>query len=163
VLAAGTQSISKFTVTSDAGGSISWRQIKFGVTTGGAAGVTAGTAALYDSANESTVLAGVSCAGPAAGVITCSATSTQDQQVSGSKTYVLKATLTGGSTGDSVSVKIASSGTTYAAPVALSSVSAASSFTWSDEAIIPHSDLSADWNNDYLVKNLPTDSQTMTK
>jgi hypothetical protein len=165
VLAPGTQTIAKFSVTSDAGGPVSWRQIKFNVTLGGAAGVTAGTAVLYDAANESTPLAGVSCAGPLTNVITCSSTSTQDQQVSGTKTYVLKATVTGGATGDSVSVRIPSNTTSFGAPAALLSVPGLStaSFVWSDESVIPHSDTSADWNNDFLVKNLPTDSQTISK
>jgi hypothetical protein len=163
VLAPGTQTIAKFSVTSDAGGPVSWRQVKFNVTLGGAAGVTAGTAVLYDAANESTPLAGVSCAGPAAGVITCASTSTQDQQVSGTKTYVLKATVTGGATGDSVSVRIPSNSSSFSAPTVLASVSTSSSFIWSDESVIPHSATSADWNNDFLVKNLPTDSQTILK
>lgn len=163
VLAPGTQTIAKFSVTSDAGGPVSWRQVKFNVTLGGAAGVTAGTAVLYDAANESTPLAGVSCAGPLSGVITCASTSTQDQQVSGTKTYVLKATVTGGATGDSVSVRIPSNTTTFSAPTALASVSTSASFIWSDESVIPHSNTSADWNDDYLVKNLPTDSQTISK
>jgi hypothetical protein len=156
--AAANQTIAKFSVMSDAGGPVSWRQIKFNVTLNGTAGVTAGTAVLYDADNDSTPLAGVSCAGPASGVITCASTSTQDQPVSGTKTYVLKATVTGGATGDSVSVSIPKNSSSFSAPTALASVSPASSFIWSDESVIPHSATSADWNNDFLVE-IPTGSQ----
>jgi hypothetical protein len=42
-------------------------------------------------------------------------------------------------------------------------VDADASFIWSDESAQSHSSSTADWNNDYLVKTLPTASQSLTK
>ncbi len=157
VLSNGTQTIYQYTVTADAAGTIAWRQIKFNVAT---TSVTATGFALYDSANQSTALANTTCT-LAGSVVTC--VSTQDQEVSGAKTYVLKATTAGATTNSSISVNIPSSGLGYVAPTAAGSVGATSSFIWSDESVVPHTNLTSDWSNDYLVKNLPTDSLTMTK
>jgi hypothetical protein len=159
VISAGTQTINKFALTADAGGTIAWRKIKFNIATSTA---NVSNFFLYDDANQSTALANTTCSLSGV-VIIC--TSTQDQEVSGTKTYVLKATVSGViSTGSSVSVNIPSSGLGYVTPSAFAVVEATSpSFVWSDESVVPHSAVTQDWNNDYLVKNLPTDSQTLTK
>lgn len=162
VLNAGTQSLYQFSVTADAGGTVAWQYIKFNIATSGA--TTLSSFNLYDAANQSTPLTGVTVTYNGAG--TAIASSTIDQEVSGSKTYVLKATV-GGTllTGASVSTNIASGGAAHAAPTTAGAVVTAgsTSFVWSDESIVPHDSSSADWSNDNLVKNLPTDSLTLTK
>lgn len=162
VLNAGTQSLYQFSVTADAGGTVAWQYIKFNIATSGA--TTLSSFNLYDAANQSTPLTGVTVTYNGAG--TAIASSTIDQEVSGSKTYVLKATV-GGTllTGASVSTNIASGGAAHAAPTTAGAVVTAgsTSFVWSDESIVPHTSGSADWSNDNLVKNLPTDSLTLTK
>jgi hypothetical protein len=92
-------------------------------------------------------------------------TSTADQEVGGSKTYVIKALVTGTvTTGASISTNMMSSSLGFTAPTDTATVQATSaSFVWSDEAITPHSGTTADWNNDYLVKNLPTDPLILAK
>lgn len=159
VLTNGTQTLYKFAVTADAGGTIAWRKIKFNIATNTA---NVSNFFLYDEANQSTALTNTICS--LSGVI-ISCTSTQDQEVSGSKTYILKATVSGSiSIGSSVSVNIPSSGLGYMVPSAFAVVEATSpSFVWSDESVIPHSAVTQDWNNDYLMKNIPTDSLTLTK
>jgi hypothetical protein len=166
VLTAGTQTVYKFTITADAGGTVAWRKISLSVgtsTPSGSMTVTGWT--LYDSANESTALANVS----ATSTISGSAgrvdfISTMDQEVSGSKTYTVKAMI-GGSpvTGSTVSHSVQAGVTAYSAPAAYASVTTPSTFTWSDESIAGHSATTVDWNDDYLVKNIPTDSLTLTK
>jgi hypothetical protein len=159
VLTAGTQTIYQFSVTADAGGTVAWRTIKFNVATTSA---PVSLPNLYDSANQSSVLPNTTCTFNTAGsVVTC--VSTQDQEVSGSKTYVLKATVASAIVGSSVSTSIAGSNLGFVAPTAAGSVGATATFVWSDESVTPHTALTNDWNNDSLVKNLPTDSETMSK
>ncbi len=159
VLSNGTQTIYQFSVTADAGGTVAWRNIKFNIATSSAM-VT--SPILYDSANQSTPLQNTTCFFSSFTTVICA--STQDQEVSGSKTYVLKAIVSGAVVTSSISTSIASSGLGYAAPTSAPTVQGSSAtFVWSDESIVPHTNQTIDWNNDYLVKNLPTDSLTMTK
>ncbi len=158
VLNTGTQTVYQFMVTSDAGGTVAWRQLKLNVA---ANGVGFTTVNIYDSANQSTPLTGVTVATTSSSI---TFTSSIDQEVSGSKTYVVKAFLTGSPVaGNSIAVNIPSSGLAHAPSTDYASVSSSSSFTWSDESLLPHSASSLSWTNDNLVKNIPTDSLTMTK
>jgi hypothetical protein len=160
ILTNGTQTIAKFSVTADAGGTLAWRRVKFSVATSSDV-VFSGQILIYDDANQSTPLPGTSCVLERK-IVTC--ISTQDQEVVGSKTYVLKAPIGGTlASGSFISTSIPSSGIGYAVPTQLASVSNLSSFTWSDESITPHSESTPDWSNDFLVKNLPTDTQTLSK
>jgi len=158
VLAAGTQTIAKFSITADAGGSINWDKITLNVTTAGGVNAT-GSIALYDNDDQNTALGTSTVSG---GTVSFNGV---NKSISGTKTYVVKATVAGNiTTGASVSASILGGGTGYAAPATRNAVaSTAATFVWSDEAIIGHDYTTADWNNDYLIKNIPTDSQTMTK
>ncbi len=157
VLAAGTMTIGKISVTADAGGTVDINKIIFNVSTSSA---TIATPNLYDDADHGTALG------------TCSLITGNTQiscanvnkAVSGSKTFVLKAVVSGTiTTGSTVSTSI-STPSTYAVPNVAAVVAATTaSFVWSDESLLGHALTTADWNNDYLVKNLPTDSQTLTK
>ncbi len=157
VLNNGTQSIYQFMVTADAGGTVAWRTIKFNIATS-TASVTSFN--LYDSSNQSTTLSNTTCA-YGGSTVTC--TSSTDQEISGSKTYVLKAIIAGAVVGASVSVNIANSGASFAASTDGAAVAGSPTFLWSDESSQPHSYTTQDWDNDFLVRNLPTDSLTMTK
>ena len=158
VLSAGTQTIAKFSVTADAGGSVNWDKVVFTVTTAGGVNAT-GSPALYDADDQTTALGTCTASGSS---LSCTGI---NKSVTGTKTYVVKATVAGNiTTGASVSTSIAQGATAYAAPTTAAAVEATSaSFVWSDESVIGHSLSTSDWNNDYLVKNIPTDSQTMTK
>ena len=161
VLNAGTQTVYQFTLVADAGGTVAWRKIKFNIATSSGA-FTVNTFNLYDAANQSTALANTTCT-LLATTVTCA--STADQEVSGSKTYVMKALISGSLvSGASVSTNIANSGLGFVpATDSFNAAATAATFVWSDESSLPHTAITADWNNDYLVKNLPTDSQTLTK
>jgi hypothetical protein len=160
VLAAGTQTIAKFAVSAD-GGPVTWAKMisKSTVT----ANPTLASVTLYDETN--TVIPATITSTLAGGVYTHTIVLTTEEEISSSKTYSLKATV-GGTlvTGDSVSTSIQSGVTAYAAPAAYATVAGtASSFVWSDKADTAHSASTSDWNNNVLVKNIPTDSQTMSK
>ncbi len=161
-LTAGTVTLAKFTVSGD--GIISWKRFLFTVLKDSDTVVT--SPKLYDAnTNEEITGTGTTTSslldGDTSGTITF--TATNEQEISGSKTYVLKATISGTvATGDYVSTSLAQP-SSYASPAAYASVSGSPSFVWSDEAANSHSETTSDWNNDYLVKNLPTDSQTLEK
>ncbi len=160
VLAAGTQTIAKFSITADAAGPVSWNKAVFALATSTNATVT-GTPLLYDDADQSTSI-GTCALNVGTTLITCTG---MNKSVTGTKTYVLKATVGGTiGTGSTVQTTIATSALGHATPAAYTTVAATgATFVWSDEAIIGHDLTTLDWNNDALVKNIPTDSQTMSK
>lgn len=163
VLSGGTQTLYKFRVTAEVGGIVAWRKIALNIATSSpSSSFTVSDYKIYDAANESTQLSNVSSSNTG-NVITF--TSSVDQELSGSKTYVVKAVVTGTiTTGASISTNFMSSGLGFVVPTDAATVQATSaSFVWSDESIILHSGTTLDWNNDYLVKNLPTDSLTLIK
>ena len=163
VLNSGSQTVYAYKVTADVGGTVAWRTIKFNVASSSPSGsFSVGTFNLYDAANQSSVLTNTLCTLSGA-TVTC--TSSTDQEVSGSKDYVLKATVTGSIvTGATISVNIPSSSLAHANPTDVVSAQATTaSFVWSDEALTPHTGASLSWNNDNLVKVIPTDSETLTK
>lgn len=167
VLNTGTQTVAKFTITADAGGTIAWRKIVMTVASSTPSGsFQVNGYGIYDESNA--LVANVTTNGsltPGAGT-TVTFVSTSDQEVSGSKTYTVKANVAGtpvvGSNLNHSIAQMTSPGFVASAPYATVAATAAT-FVWSDESSSPHSDLTQDWNNDYLVKNIPTDSQSLTK
>jgi len=164
VLSAGVQTLAKFQVSSGGTGTISWGEIDF--TVNASTGVTVDTPTLWD-ADAGTQVANVTCSGTTA--VVC--TSITDQEISGAKNYILKMNVGGTiASGAYVSTNIANP-SSHVVPATFADASGANgggnsvaaSFVWSDESATGHSLTTTDWNNDYLVKNLPTDSQTLTK
>ncbi|MDQ3244778.1 MAG: hypothetical protein M3P22_00290, partial [bacterium] len=91
---------------------------------------------------------------------------TNEQQISGTKTYVLKlVTAFTPTSGDNLNISIAQPDT-FAASAAYATVAAANSaqatFVWTDTSAASHSETTLDWSNAYLVRNLPTDTQTLS-
>lgn len=149
VLSAGSnKTIARFKVTSDAAGDISWGRVVFNLSKSSAVDVD--SFALY---NGSSVVAGTF------STTTTSITfaATNEQQVSGSASYELRASIGGTiSTNSYVDVSIANPSTSSFTGT-LAGVSTDSSFTWSDRSAVNeiHSTTSSDWTNDHLVKALP--------
>jgi hypothetical protein len=85
--------------------------------------------------------------------------------INGSKTYVLKATLTGSASaaGDNMATSLGSSGLGFVASTAAGSVGATATLVWSDRSDPAHTTSTNDWSNDYLVKFLPLDSWSLSK
>ena len=148
VLTDGTKTITKFSVTADALGTIHWDKMVFNIATTSA---TVTNPLLYDALDQSTPL-GICSLLNRATQISCVGV---DKEVSGSKTYVLNATIDGAVSGASVSTNIGTI-SSYSAPTTAADVEATdASFVWSDESASGHSLVTTDWNNDFLVKNLP--------
>ncbi len=180
-LAAGTNTLAKFTVASN-GGNTAWNRVVFDITKTSAPTLASFT--LWDAVTN-TQIAGTSTIVDSANAATCLATllgcrvsfvPTAEEQVSGSKTYVLKATV-GGTlvANDYISTAILAP-SSYAAPTTYALAAATGggfgtyaqagatpSFIWSDMSAASHATTTSDWNNDYKVKFLPIDSQTVTK
>jgi hypothetical protein len=156
----GTNTLAKFSISSGGTGTISWSRVKFTYAT--SSGVSnLSSFALWD-ADTNTQITGTPTVSYSAKTVSFDALS--EQQISGAKNYVLKATVTGGSTtGDYVATSIAQPSSFLAPTTAIGASTSAASLIWSDLAAQSHGFTSVDWNNDYLVKNLPTDSQTLVK
>lgn len=159
VLSAGTNTLAKFSISS-AGTDIGWAKLKFTITTSTNVTVTAPQVWVADGSQIS---------GTASTTYTSSGMVVEfwpdaEEQISGAKNYVLKATV-GGTlvSGAYVSTNITNPSGFATRVSAVTATATNASLVWSDLAVQSHSLTTADWNNDYLVKNLPTDSQTLTK
>ncbi len=179
VLAAGTATLSKFTLSTSGTGTVGWNRMIWNITK-----TSAPTLASFTlwNADSNTQIAGTATIVDTADAATCLATllgcrvkfvPTSEQQVSGAVTYALKATVAGTLVAnDYVSTNmlapssfvasndystIAGTTTTYA------QYGSTASLVWSDVSASSHSTSTTDWANDYLVKSLPSDSQTITK
>jgi hypothetical protein len=156
----GTNTLAKFSISSGGTGTIGWTKLLFTYST--SSGVSNLTSATLWNADTNTQITGgvtISYANK-----TIQFDSTAEEQISGAKNYVLKATVTGGSTtGDYVATTITQPSGFIAPTDASSATITATSFVWTDLAAQSHAFSTSDWNNAYLVKNLPTDSQTLVK
>jgi hypothetical protein len=153
LLGDGTKTLAKFSVGSAGTGTIGW--LKAILNYSATAGVTFSQTRFYDAANESSALSGT----VASTGSTISFIST-DELPAGD--YVVKAIVAGVGADDSLSVTWSNSGLTFVAPTASASVGATATLVWTDRFSLPHTELTPDWNNDYLVKNLPMDSWTLS-
>ena len=156
-LANGTQTLAKFSVTSN-GGTIGWQKVILTETHSGTVAITSPT--LWDADTNTQVSTSTNTI--SGGAITF--VTTAEQQISGTKTYVVKGTvaLTSPVSGDSITVSIAQP-SSYVAPAAYATVAGTTAtFVWTDTSASGHSASTLDWNNAYLVKNLPTDTQVLT-
>ena len=168
-LATGTVTLAKVTVNSSGSGTIGWKKIIFSSTKTANPTIANGTAStsVWD-ADTNTQIAGVSTAaglGAGAGSGTVTFVATNEQEISGAKTYVLKATI-GGSVAstDSITTSIGTGSIAAHAKTNYAAVAAtAATFVWTDQSVSPHDAVatSADWNNNYLVRNVPTDTQRL--
>lgn len=164
ILSTGTKTIGKVTIAADAAGPVAWKKWTVGYSK--SSNVTlndfqilvkdpldwSGTLPLLPVANIS-----VSSTGN-----TITFTSSADQEITGSQTYYINATVSGSlQSGDFVTTSAQKGVSQYSAPVVSASVSSSASFVWSDKSISPHSDTSADWNDDYSA-SYSTEPQTMT-
>jgi len=162
-LTAGTKTISKFSVTADAAGAIGWKKIIWNVAkTDGVTFSTTTGMSLVDSNNNTiagTFTPSVNFETTSVLSGTLSFVATDEQQLTSSETYQLKVNiLSPDGSNDSISTYI-NSASSYAAPQAYGAIG---SFVWTDRSLNSHDESSLDWNSDYKVKNLPTDTQTLT-
>lgn len=158
VLSAGTNSLYKFSMTGN-GSTIGWTKLGFNIATSSGVSVTSLT--LWDADTNTQIVATASTT-YGTGIYLEFNTLTE-QQVSGTKNYLVKGTVAISGTGaKNVSTNMTQP-STYAIPnTAATASTSPASLVWSDVSAQSHSLTTSDWNNDYLVKNLPTDSQTLS-
>jgi len=177
-LTAGTKTLQKFTIAADASAPISWNKIEFAIsktaatTIGACSALTPGACTgviLTDGTNTITGNMTTSAdltTGGAVGATTATLTfvpSAEEAIPAGqAKTYELKALTVGGDviSGNYVMSQI-NKGSSAQTSGAISTP-LTSSFIWSDISAQGHTTLTSDWATDFLVKNLPTDSQTLS-
>jgi len=165
-LSTGTVTLAKFSVSSGGTGTIGWNKIIFSVTKTATPVIASPT--LWD-ADSSIQITGTATVSPTLDGTQTSGTISfvpaAELEISGAKTYVLKATVSGSlAVGDNINTNIAQPVNAYAAPAASATVvTTGASFVWTDQSASSHGTGTSDWNNEYLVKNLPTDSQTLYK
>ncbi len=187
-LVAGTNTLSKFSISTSGTGTVGWERIIFSLTKTSAPTIANGAAFSLWNADSNTQIAGTATVRDTANAATCVATlltcrlqfvPTIEQQVSGSVNYLLKATVAGTLvTTDYITTSIASP-SVFAVSDDYTAVAASGSFAetyagyglspsfiWSDVSGSGHDIASTtvlDWSNDFLVRTLPLDSQTLTK
>ncbi|MDD4387563.1 MAG: hypothetical protein PHD15_07435, partial [Clostridia bacterium] len=170
-LSAGTKTLQKFTVSADASGDLAWGQIVFDIakTTGTTIGCITGAGncvvTLFDGTNNvaGTFTSDLADAADTAGTITFVPTTEEVIPAGSSKTYELKATV-GGTviSGNYVISKIVKKTSSNSASAAKATLLSSDNFVWSDVSALGHSTTTTDWAGDFLVKNLTTDSQTLS-
>ena len=168
LLAGGSQTLSKFTITAN-GNTVGVKKLVFTITkdtTTALASASTTNTKIYVDGSDMTSLASISGssigAGQSSGQIVVEFTSEQQIGSGTSKTFELKHTIsTVGSTGTVVTaLNVGTS--SYAAPNTYSVVDATSAkLVWTDRSASSHSESTADWMNDYLVKD--SISQSLTK
>ena len=160
----GTPVLSKFTVTADAAGDVGLYKVAFEVATSGAA-MTIGVPALYDSSMTlitASTTPTTAVAGAGYWTLTYVFASEQIIPAGTSKTYSMKASVTGSDGDDALLTKINASGDT-AGTTGIYSAITPDSFVWSDHSSSPHNSFfSSDWCDSNYVKTLPTDYQTLS-
>ncbi|MFA5791917.1 MAG: peptidoglycan-binding domain-containing protein [Candidatus Paceibacterota bacterium] len=187
-LVAGTNTISKFSVNSGGTGTIAWNRMIFNVAKTSAPVIANGAAVTLWNADSGTQVGGTAVIISADATYTCTAAAlackisfvpTNEQQVTGSVNYVLKAVVGGTLIAtDYISTTLSTPPSVFAASTDYPSVAATGSFVaatyasyattpsfiWSDVSASAHATtVTTDWSNDYLVRLLPLDSQTLTK
>lgn len=168
VLSTGVVTASKFAISSNGTGTIGWKKLIFTITRAMSGTDTLASPTLWDAdsnvqiAGTPTFTGSIEVDGDQAGGLEFVATN--EQQISGSKNYVLKMTTAGSFlTGDNLNVSIAQPSSFVASDTYANVAGTAATFVWSDISVAGHAVGTSDWNNGYLVKNLPTDSQTLSK
>ena len=180
-LAGGEMVLAKFTVSSGGTGTIAWKQAMFEITKSAAPTISSPT--LYNSDTGVQVNATLAFQNGTAGVATtcvadntfCELLVTVDadstgassdddyvEQISGAKTYEVRATIGGTlASGNFITTKLDRNTTSHANSAVYTTndnagTAGSVSFVWSDESNAETSNTGvATWQKDYLVKNLP--------
>ncbi len=168
VLNDGTQIISKFTVAADSAADVYFKELNWTYATTSGVDITDSTIYLYKNSDQSNALNSAdSLSGDANKTIEVVLTSEETVAAGTSVTYVLKGDITGSATNKSFSTKLASSASAATAGTSTDyadlAVYETGGILWSDGSVTPHTSSSRDYADCTYVKNLPTDSQTMSK
>lgn len=161
ILTAGTNTLAKFTVSSGGTGTIGWAKMMFTIAT--STNVVVTSPQVWD-ADTNTQISGVASTTYVGGDLTFGFAPLTEQQISGAKTYVVKATIGGTlASGAYVTTRLPQPSSFVSPTTAAGATVTSATFVWSDLSAQSHDFTTSDWNNDYLVKNLPNDAQSLTK
>jgi len=167
VLNDGTQTISKFSITADAAGDVFFKELNYTYATTTGVDVTNSTIYLYKYSDQSTALnTAESLTKDGSNALEVVLTSEEVVAAGTSVTYVLKGTISGSASDRSFSTSFKGSAVTTAGTSTtydLMKLEETGGLLWSDGSASPHSSSSADYADCTYVRNLPTDSQTMSK
>jgi hypothetical protein len=167
VLADGTQTVSKFSIAADAAGDVTWKYLGFSYTSSTSILVTAATWFLYKD-GDSTKLNATGLSSNVGGTLAMVTDNEQTIAKGTTQTYVLKADITGSAANTSFTTKITGTANTAGTSTAYSNYNAVETmFRWSDRSGSAddgvHTATSDDWCDSNYIKNLPTDSQTLSR
>ena len=157
----------KFSITADPAGAVEWTQMAFNISTSSA---TVTNVYLTDDATGVSLLdasGNNQYASTSASIATTTllyntlATTYAQVAAGATKTYDLYGTVTGFTTGSSITISLASDGSTVANASALTNIG--SKMVWSDRSATSHSTGTSDWTNGYLLKNFTSSAVTYSK
>lgn len=160
----------RFSITADAAGAVEWRKLAFDVTTTGvnvasgwqlydvtgtSVAINAATTTEVAASTGSTYTLGIC---PNSSVATCNVGEAEQIGAGSSKTYELRATVTGwGDAGDSLTIAFRED--TSAVTNSTSIARMSSNIVWSDRSATSHTTITSDWTNGYLVKDMDNDTR----
>jgi len=178
LVAGSGKTIARVNIAADAAGGIDWKLIKFTITKPAAVSLGSNTdttlwsltddngTAIPGTFASSTDLATTTGTAITSGTVTFTATNPETISAGSSKTYRLKTTIGGTIAAyDTVTTRIAQGTIGHAQSTEYATAGiATATFIWSDNSYSTggHSATTPDWNNDSLIKNIPTDSQALT-
>jgi hypothetical protein len=175
VLGAGEKTLMKFTIATNGTGQIAWKKVVVTVAKTDIPFFTDDSVALFDADTGLEIVGVGTTPGAddcAADANTCTVTfivgtddDTAEEQISGSKTYELRAVVQGAiDENDYISSRILGSGIGHANNDHYADVSdTGATFIWSDMSSQSHATTTPDWINDNLIRTIPTSTQTLTK
>ena len=157
----------KFSVSADPAGAVEWTKLIFNISTTSA---TVSNVYLTDDSSGTNLLdSNTTSASTTASTITVDLTknSTQPtyQQVAAgaTKTYDLYGTVTGFTTGSTITLSLASDGGTTANASAATVSGTGANVVWSDRSATSHTTSTSDWTNGYLLKNFTSNAISYSK
>jgi hypothetical protein len=155
--------IYKFSITADPAGAIEWSKLTFNV---GTTSATITNAYLTDDSSgtnlvDNTTTSASTTATTITVDLTKNATQPKYAQVAAgaTKVYDLYGTVTGFTTGSTITISLAAD----SSPVANGVASASGNVSWSDRSASGHSISTTDWTNGYLLKNFTSNAISYSK
>ncbi len=145
----------QFTVSADPAGAVDFDKFSFNI---GVSGMSASGFQLFDAANPSIALNATGVNGN--GLVSITPDNIVQIPAGGSKTFYLKATIGGWTTGSSLSVNLAPADTTLIANTAAGSISG--NYVWSDRSANNDSTSATQWTNGYLLRDLTDGTYSFT-
>jgi hypothetical protein len=166
--------IARFSISADAAGEIDWNKIIISITKPGTVGLGSNSSDKWSFEDDNgvqiaaTIASSTNLASTTASItsgdVRITLTNPQTIPAGTSKIYRLNTKIDGVGTTETVTTAIAkgTAGHIQSTTATLAADTDAATFVWSDNSYSPHTVTSPDWNNDVLVRNIPTNSQSLS-